>query len=287
MADHPSFTITGPHDFRLADHDPSLKPKIDKLAAQARTAAAVGSIAERQAMMMAADHWAVLVVFQGMDASGKDGTIDRVFSGVNPAGVIVTSFKAPSSIERAHDFLWRIHQAVPPSGRLGVFNRSHYEDVLVPRIHADQIRLQHLPPELATGEIWKHRLEDIANFERMLTRQGVVVIKFLLNISREEQRARLLSRLDVPDKMWKFEPTDLSERGHWDRYMMAYEEAIRATATLHAPWHIIPADRKWFARMTVAEIVADRLEQLDLRLPQPDAQMRRAFGKARTALEKD
>jgi PPK2 family polyphosphate:nucleotide phosphotransferase len=264
--------ITRAEGFRLADHD-AATPSVDKKTAQKRTRKAVAEIAELQARMMAADTWSMLAIFQGMDASGKDGTIDHVFSGVNPAGICVTSFKAPSTVERSHDFLWRIHQAVPPSGRIGVFNRSHYEDVLVPRIHPEQPHLQHIPhvlhPTPDHHGFWTHRLDDITRFERMLTRQGVLIAKFFMNISKGEQRERLLARLEEPDKNWKFQPTDLEERAHWDGYARVYEETIAATATEHAPWYIIPADHKWYARMVVAEIVAERLSGLDLKSRPP------------------
>eukprot|EP01037_Dinobryon_pediforme_P001983 gene1983-2019_t len=269
------------HGFRLADHHPDGKPKVSKSQALKRTAAATDAIGHAQDRMMAASTWSLLAVFQGMDTSGKDGTIDHVFQSVNPAGVTVTSFKPPSSNERAQDFLWRVHAACPPAGKIAAFNRSHYEDVLVPRIHREQLHLQHVPPELCTAKIWQHRLEDIENFENMLTRHGTIVMKFFLNISREEQRQRLIDRLDEPAKTWKFSPNDLAERSCWDQYMNVYEETIAATATPSAPWYIIPADHKWFARMAVAEIIAERFGSLDLRPPEPDSAMREALKAAK------
>jgi PPK2 family polyphosphate:nucleotide phosphotransferase len=233
---------------------------------------------------MAASTWSLLAVFQGMDTSGKDGTIAHAFSGVNPAGVTVTSFKVPSSNERAQDFLWRIHAACPPAGTIAAFNRSHYEDVLVPRIHPEQLHLEHIPPLLSTSAIWRHRLEDIVNFEHMLTRHGTIVLKFFLNISREEQRKRLLDRLDQPDKTWKFSLNDLTERLYWDAYMEAYNETIIATAATHAPWYIIPANHKWFARMAVAEIVAAHLAKLDVSAPKISSAMQDALKVAREEL---
>ncbi len=284
-ADHHHLAVTASQGFRLADHDPAEKPHVTKAQAAKRLAVAAESIGHAQDTMAAVNTWSLLAIFQGMDSSGKDGTIARVFAGVNPAGIRVTSFKAPSSGERAQDFLWRIHAACPPSGQIGAFNRSHYEDVLVPRIHPDILPLDRLPPSLCGADIWRHRLDDIAHFERMLARQGTIVLKFFLNISRDEQRQRLLDRLEQPNKSWKFAPTDLTERQYWDAYQEAYDETIAATATHHAPWFIIPADRKWHARMAVAEIIADRLKALDLQAPEPNAAQREAFAAARLALE--
>lgn len=283
--DHQRFSISAAHGFRLADHDATERPGFTKAQAIKRTDIAAESIGLSQDRMVATSTWSVLAIFQGMDTSGKDGTITRVFAGVNPAGIFVTSFKAPSSAERAQDFMWRIHAACPPSGHISAFNRSHYEDVLVPRIHPELLHLEHLPASLRSSDIWRHRLDDIVHFERMLTRQGTVVLKFFLNISRDEQRKRLLDRLDQPDKTWKFSPTDLTERTYWDAYQEAYDETIAATATPHAPWFIIPADRKWYARMTVAEIIADRLQSLDLNVPGPTTIMRKALTAARKELK--
>ena len=234
--------------------------------------------------MAALNTQSMLVVFQGMDGSGKDGTIDHVFSGVNPAGVVVTSFKQPSSEDLSHDFLWRVHRAAPAAGRIGIFNRSHYEDVLVTRIHPELLAREHRPDVLANDAFWTRRLSDITNFERLLVHSGTVVLKFFLNISKAEQRRRLLDRLDEPGKSWKFQPTDLAERQHWNAYMAAYQHAIAETATPHTHWHVIPADHKWFARMVVAEIVQTSLETLDLTLPQPTQTLRTALDEARRAL---
>lgn len=283
--DHHRLCVTTAHGFRLADHDATEKPGVTKAQAVKRTAIAAESIGHSQDKMAATSTWSVLAIFQGMDTSGKDGTIARVFAGVNPAGICVTSFKAPSSAERAQDYLWRVHAACPPSGHIGAFNRSHYEDVLVPRIHPELLHLEHLPADLRSSDIWRHRLDDIVHFERMLTRQGTVVLKFFLNISRDEQRNRLLDRLEQPEKTWKFSPTDLTERTYWDAYQEAYDETIAATAALHAPWFIIPADRKWYARMAVAEIIADRLQALDLNVPELDPTMRAAITAAKRELE--
>ena len=196
---------------------------------------------------MPATKWSLLCVFQAMDAAGKDGTIKHVMSGVNPQGVQVTSFKQPGPEELAHDFLWRVMREAPERGRIGIFNRSHYEEVLVVRVHPDLLARQHLP-ELLTKKMWDHRLEDIAAFERYLARQGTVILKFFLNVSKEEQKRRFLERMDHPNKNWKFSASDMAERAHWDDYMAAYQAAIAATAAPHAPWFVVPADHKWFTR---------------------------------------
>jgi len=282
---HHALTVIDADGFDLAKYDPADHGGIDRSEGEARTADAVAEIADLQDRMMANETWALLAVFQGMDTAGKDGTIDHVFSGVDPAGVIVTSFKQPTPEERTQDFLWRVHQHVPPAGRIGVFNRSHYEDVLVPRIHPEALHLERLPKSLAGPEIWSHRLQDIAHFEHMLTRRGTLVRKFFLNISKGEQRKRLLERLDQPAKIWKFQPTDLSERNFWEAYQTAYNQAISATAAPHAPWFIIPADHKWYARMVVAEIVVETLHDLNLKIPEPKSDLRAALDAAREALK--
>jgi PPK2 family polyphosphate:nucleotide phosphotransferase len=224
-----------------------------------------------QERLWATDRWAVLLIFQGMDASGKDGVIKHVMSGVNPQGCQVTSFKVPSEEELDHDYLWRTTRALPERGRIGIFNRSYYEEVLVVRVHAAVLARQKLPPRLVGPDLWRQRFEDIAAFERYLTRNGTVVVKFFLHMSREEQRRRFLDRLERPEKRWKFSLGDVAERRHWDRYMAAYEEMIRHTAAPHAPWYVVPADHKWFARLVVAAVVVSTLESLDLEFPAVDA----------------
>jgi PPK2 family polyphosphate:nucleotide phosphotransferase len=228
----------------------------------------------------------VLLVFQAMDAAGKDGTIKHVMSGVNPQGCQVFSFKQPSAEELDHGFLWRYAQRVPERGRIGIFNRSYYEDVLVVRVHDAILRAQRLPPELVTKRIWDERLEDIAAYERYLARNGVVILKFFLNVSRKEQKKRFLERLDQPEKNWKYSSADAVERGYWDDYMHAYEEAIRATAAPHAPWFVVPADNKWFTRLVVADAIVEALDRLELEYPKVDKAKRKELAAARAMLLK-
>lgn len=238
-----------------------------------------------QARLYAERRHALLLIFQGMDAAGKDGVIRHVMAGINPQGCEVTSFKAPSQTELAHDFLWRACNRLPERGQVAIFNRSYYEEVLVVRVHPELLEAQRLPP--ARGKqsaIWKERLEDIAAFERHLARAGTRVLKFFLHVSREEQRKRLLARLDEPAKNWKFSPADLGERAHWTSYLGAYERAIRATARPHAPWYVIPADHKWYARLLVSAAVTAELAALGPDFPRPDAFQRRALSAARRAL---
>ncbi len=220
-----------------------------------------------QERLWADDRWSILLIFQGMDASGKDGAIKHVMSGVNPQGCQVTSFKVPSAEELDHDFMWRTTRALPERGRIGIFNRSYYEEVLVVRVHAAVLARQKLPLRLVGPDIWRQRFEDIAAFERYLARNGTVVVKFFLHLSRAEQRRRFLERLDEAEKRWKFSLGDVAERRHWDSYMAAYQEVIRHTAAPHAPWYVVPADHKWFARLVVAAAVVSALESLDLDFP--------------------
>jgi PPK2 family polyphosphate:nucleotide phosphotransferase len=229
----------------------------------------------------------VLLVFQAMDAAGKDGTIKHVMSGVNPQGCQVYSFKAPSPEELDHDFLWRCARAMPERGRIGIFNRSYYEEVLVVRVHPQFLRAQRLPPQLVRRDVWDVRLADIASFERYLAHNGTLVLKFFLNVSRREQKRRFMERLDEPEKNWKFSAADVKERGHWRAYMHAYEEAIRATATKHAPWYVVPADNKWYTRLVVAAAVVEALEGLGLHYPKLDTAQRRELAAARVALENE
>jgi PPK2 family polyphosphate:nucleotide phosphotransferase len=226
----------------------------------------------------------VLCIFQAMDAAGKDGAIRHVFSGVDPLGCHATAFKAPGPVELDHDFLWRHVAALPARGQIGIHNRSWYEEVLVVRVHPEILERQKLPPRLVTKRVWEERLEDIAGFERYLSRQGVAILKFFLNVSEEEQRERFLKRIEEPEKNWKFSAQDVAERRHWKDYMRAYEEAIRATAAPHAPWYVVPADRKWLTRLVVAGAIAQALEGLELRFPEVTAEQRAALEKARGEL---
>ena len=254
--------------------------------AEALLAKGVAELSELQEKLYAQDKWAVLLIFQAMDAAGKDGTIKHVMSGVNPQGCDVHSFKAPSAEELDHDFLWRTNIALPERGRIGIFNRSYYEETLVVRVHPEFLEHQKLPPHLVTKHLWKERFEDINAYERYLTRNGVVIRKFFLHVSREEQKRRFLSRLEEPQKNWKFSQADAAEREHWADYMHAYEQTIRHTATPHAPWYVVPADNKWFTRLVVADIIVDTLKSLDLAFPKVDAAQRKELAAVRETLLK-
>ncbi|HXK10787.1 MAG TPA: polyphosphate kinase 2 family protein [Vicinamibacteria bacterium] len=274
--------------FRLKDHDPGDSSGIDsKEKAEKILARGIVRLAELQEKLYAQDRWAVLLIFQAMDAAGKDGAIKHVMSGINPQGCQVYSFKAPTAEELDHDFLWRTAKSLPERGRIGIFNRSYYEEVLVVRVHPEILAKQRLPPRVVTRRIWKDRYEDIAAHERYLARNGVVVRKFFLNVSRAEQKRRFLERLDRSEKNWKFSSADAKERQHWKSYMAAYEDAIRATAAPHAPWIIVPADKKWFARLVVATAVADAMEELDLAFPQVTDEQRKELAAARRVLESE
>ncbi len=224
-------------------------------------------VAELQETLYADDRYSVLVIFQGMDAAGKDGAVRHVMSGVNPQGCRVTSFKAPSEEDLDHTYLWRVQKALPPRGTIGIFNRSHYEEVLVVRVHEEILAAQKLPPEARSKHVWRDRYDDINNFERHLTRNGVIVLKFFLNISYEEQRRRFIERIDEPEKNWKFQPRDVKERAYWKQYQKAYGEMLENTSTKWAPWWVVPADNKWFTRLMVSEIISLQLQQLDIAPP--------------------
>jgi PPK2 family polyphosphate:nucleotide phosphotransferase len=274
--------------FRLKDFDPADTGELaseDKPDAEELLARGVEWLAEAQGKLYAQDSWAVLLVFQAMDAAGKDGTIKHVMSGVNPQGCQVYSFKQPSAEELDHDFLWRTARALPERGRIGIFNRSYYEEVLVVRVHPELLHRQRLPPRLVGDDIWDERLEDIAAFERHLARNGVLILKFFLNVSRKEQKRRFLERLDEPEKHWKFSAADVKERAHWNDYMRAYEQAIRATAAKHAPWYVVPADNKWYTRLVVAAAIVEALERLGLSYPEVNAAQRKELAAARRALD--
>jgi len=241
-------------------------------------------LAEEQDKFYAADRHSMLLVFQAMDAAGKDSTIRHVMSGVNPQGCQVFSFKQPSMEELDHDYMWRYQKSLPERGRIGIFNRSYYEEVLVVRVHEELLGRQKLPGELVTPRIWKERLEDIAAFERYLTRQGTILLKFFLHVSRGEQKRRFLARLDMPEKNWKFSSADVEERGYWKEYMAAYEDAIRRTASKEAPWYVIPADNKWFTRLVVAAVIVEAFWNLSLAYPRVDEAKRKELALARKAL---
>ena len=281
------FKVVRGRKFRLRDYDPGDTLHLessDKSRAQEGLRRGIECLSALQDRLYAQDRWSVLLIFQAMDAAGKDGAIEHVFSGVNPQGCQVTSFKAPSSEELDHDYLWRCSRALPERGRIGVFNRSYYEEVLVVRVHEEILAAQKLPASLVGKKIWRQRYEDIANFERYLARNGTLILKFFLNLSRGEQKKRFLARIDDPDKNWKFELGDVRERGHWAEYMSAYEDMIRATATPRAPWYVIPADNKWFTRLSVASAIVEAVAALDLDYPRLDRQQRAALKEARAAL---
>jgi PPK2 family polyphosphate:nucleotide phosphotransferase len=245
----------------------------------------IARLAELQEKLYAQDRWAILMILQAMDAAGKDSTIKHVMSGVNPQGCDVHSFKAPSAEELQHDFLWRTSRSLPERGKIGIFNRSYYEEVLAVRVHPEMLARQKIPAQLVSENIWQKRFEDINSFERYITGNGIVVLKFFLHLSEEEQKKRFLERLKDPEKNWKFSASDALERKHWGKYMQAYEDLIRNTSTKHAPWYVVPADHKWFTRLVVAEATIDAMECLDLSFPKMDKKMQKALKDARAALE--
>lgn len=247
----------------------------------------IEDLAKYQDMLYAQDTYALLIIFQAMDAAGKDGTIKHVMSGINPQGCQVFSFKAPSAEELDHDYLWRSFKALPERGRIGIFNRSYYEEVLVVRVHPEILNRQKLPPEMKDEQIWQRRFEEINNFEKYLVDNGVMVLKFFLNVSKEEQKQRFLERIDRPQKNWKFSAADAKERQYWDDYMHAYEEMFTHTSTPWAPWHIIPADHKWFTRLLVAHFISRKLEGLKLSYPTVDQERKQELLKAKVVLEQE
>jgi PPK2 family polyphosphate:nucleotide phosphotransferase len=284
-----AFRITNGKEFRLRDIDPAdtrgIKSEAKPEAADALRDG-VEEISRLQEMLYAQDKWAVLLIFQAMDAAGKDGTIKHVLSGVNPQGCDVSAFKAPSSEDLDHDFLWRCSKRLPERGRLGIFNRSYYEETLVVRVHPELLAKEKLPPRLLGKHLWDDRFEDIRHFERYLSRNGVVVRKFFLHLSKKEQRRRFLERLEDPEKHWKFSSADATERACWDDYMEAYQDMIRHTATEAAPWYVVPADNKWFTRLVVSSVVIETLSSLDLSFPEVDGSRRKELAAARAALAK-
>jgi PPK2 family polyphosphate:nucleotide phosphotransferase len=280
------FRVEDGRKFRLKDIDPGNTGGLkSKEQAEQWLKQGVARLSDLQGKLYADNHWALLLIFQAMDAAGKDSAIKHVMSGVNPQGVQVYSFKAPSVEEMNHDFMWRTMRCFPERGRIGIFNRSYYEEVLVVRVHPELLVRQKLPPSLVTKDIWKERFEDINAVERYVARNGIVVRKFFLHVSKKEQKKRFLARLDEKQKHWKFSANDIQERGYWNAYMEAYEDMIRDTASPHAPWYVIPADNKWFTRVVVAEAIADTLEDLNLSFPKVSAEQRKGLADARTALE--
>lgn len=284
-----AYRISDGRNFRLDGVDPGDTDgsSLDKKEAKALLRQGIDRLAELQDKLYAQDRWAVLAIFQAMDAAGKDSAIKHVMSGVNPTGCDVQSFKPPSEEELDHDFLWRAMRRLPERGRIGIFNRSYYEDVLVVRVHPEWLERQKIPEPLKTPRIWEERFEDINAVERYLARNGVVILKFFLHVSKDEQRKRFLKRLDNPEKNWKFSTADIEDRRYWDDYMRAYEEAIRHTATAHAPWYVVPADHKWFTRLVLVSALIDTLEALDLAYPSVNAETRALLAEAREALERE
>jgi PPK2 family polyphosphate:nucleotide phosphotransferase len=282
------YVVKDGDQFKLKDHDPDDTRWIkSKKEGKELLESGVDQLCELQERLYAQDRWGVLLIFQAMDAAGKDGAIKHVLSGVNPQGCQVYSFKAPSHEELDHDFLWRTSKSLPERGRIGIFNRSYYEEVLVVRVHPEFLKGQKVPPDLITKHIWRERFEDIAAFERYLARNGYVIRKFFLNVSRKEQKERFLERLDMPEKNWKFSLADAKERGFWKDYMDAYEDMIRHTATPEAPWVVVPADNKWFARIVVASATIAALRELKLEFPRVDDAKKKELAAAKAALENE
>jgi PPK2 family polyphosphate:nucleotide phosphotransferase len=283
------FRITSGKGFRLKNFDPgdTRGLRIEKNEAAELLKRGTDWLAQEQELLYAQDRWSLLLIFQAMDAAGKDSTIKHVMSGINPQGCQVCSFKQPSAEELDHDFLWRHAKCLPERGHIGIFNRSYYEEVLVVRVHSDLLEQQKLPAACVSKDIWNERLADMARFEEYLTRQGTVVLKFFLNVSRAEQKKRFLDRLDKPEKHWKFEISDVRERAHWSHYLSAYEQAIRTTASRQAPWFVVPADNKWFTRLVVAAAIVKALEDLKLSYPRISAKKRRELRASRAMLMRE
>lgn len=282
------FRVTDGKDFKLKHFDPEdtldLKSE-DKPKAQEALKNGIELLAELQEKLYAQDRWAVLLIFQAMDAAGKDGAIKHVMSGINPQGCQIFSFKAPTSEDLDHDFLWRCMKRLPERGRIGIFNRSYYEETLVVRVHKEILDKQKLPEKLVNKRIWSERFQDIRNFEKYLTRNGVIVRKFFLHVSKEEQKKRFLERIENTEKNWKFSSADAKEREHWDEYMEAYEEMIRNTSTKDSPWYVVPADNKWFTRLVVAAAVIDALDSLNLEYPEVDDVKLKELAEAKSLLK--
>jgi len=283
------FRVTDGGKFRLKKFDPGetlgFKSE-DKPRAKEALAVGIEALAELQDKLYADDKWAVLLIFQAMDAAGKDGAIKHVMSGINPQGCQVYSFKAPSAEDLDHDYLWRCMKCLPNRGHIGIFNRSYYEETLVVRVHPEFLEKQKLPPSLVTKNIWQERFQDIRGIERYLARNGIVVVKFFLHLSKKEQKRRFLSRADTPEKNWKFSAADMAERAFWDDYQKAYEDMIRNTATKHSPWYVVPADNKWFTRVVVAAAVIDTLVSLGVDYPKVDKQKLKEIAAAKKILLK-
>jgi PPK2 family polyphosphate:nucleotide phosphotransferase len=278
------FRYDGTGAFHLKSHRTSEKGGLDKDKAEKILEANRKRLNDFQEKLYAQDRWSLLLIFQGMDAAGKDSAIKSIFDGVNPQGCEVTSFKQPSTLELNHDFLWRSMIALPQRGRIGIFNRSYYEECLVTRVHPDLLAKEKIPPRLVTKNIWRERFEDITAMERYLARNGTVILKFFLNVSKKEQRERFLERLEEPSKNWKFSMGDITERARWPRYQAVYQDIVRHTSTALAPWHVVPADHKWFARVVIGSAIVSALDRLDLHFPKVDKADRSEFKQVREAL---
>jgi PPK2 family polyphosphate:nucleotide phosphotransferase len=278
------FRCDGAAEFHLKSHKTSERGSLDKDKGEKIIEANRKRLSDLQEKLYAQDRWSLLLIFQGMDAAGKDSAIKSVFDGINPQGCEVHSFKQPSAHELDHDFLWRSTVALPARGQIGIFNRSYYEECLVVRVHPETLAKEKLPPRLVTKNIWRERFEDIAAFENYLARNGTVILKFFLNVSREEQRQRFLGRLDEPAKNWKFSMADISERALWGKYQAAYQEVVRNTSSTVAPWHVVPADHKWFARVVIGSTIVSALDALDLKFPKADPASLAEFRQVRKAL---
>ncbi|HLZ01571.1 MAG TPA: polyphosphate kinase 2 family protein [Bradyrhizobium sp.] len=281
------FRVDGSRKFRLISHKTGERGGLDKSEGETIIEANRKRLSDFQEKLYAQDRWSLLLIFQGMDAAGKDSAIKSVFEGVNPQGCEVTSFKQPSNKELDHDFMWRAMVALPERGRIGIFNRSYYEECLVVRVHREQLTKQKIPAKLVTKSIWRERYQDIAAIEHYLARQGIVILKFFLNVSRAEQRERFLDRLEQPSKNWKFSMADVSERALWPRYQAAYQDMIRHTSSPHAPWIVVPSDHKWFARVVIGSSIVTALDSLNLRFPRVDKASQEEFAKVREALENE
>jgi PPK2 family polyphosphate:nucleotide phosphotransferase len=281
------FRFDGSGQFHLRSCKADARGGLDKDKGEKVLDALRERLSDFQEKLYAQDRWSVLLIFQGMDASGKDSAIKSIFDGVNPQGCEVHSFKQPSVNELDHDFMWRSTIALPARGHIGIFNRSYYEECLVTRVHPELLAKERIPPKLVTRNIWRERFEDICAFERYLTRNGTVILKFFLNVSKEEQRKRFLDRLDEPAKNWKFSMADITERALWNRYMAVYQDIVRHTSTAVAPWHVVPADHKWFARVVIGSAIVGALESLNLQFPRADKASLQEFKQVREALEQE
>jgi PPK2 family polyphosphate:nucleotide phosphotransferase len=281
------FRFDGSGEFHLRSHKTKEKGGLDKDKGEKILEALRKRLSDFQERLYAQDRWSMLLIFQGMDAAGKDSAIKSIFDGVNPQGCEVTSFKQPTIHELNHDFMWRSTVALPGRGRIGIFNRSYYEECLVVRVHPEMLAKEKIPPRLVTRNIWRERFDDISAFERYLARNGTIILKFFLNVSKQEQRERFLERLDQPAKNWKFSMADITERAQWARYQAAYQEIVRHTSSVVAPWHVVPADHKWFARVVIGSTIVSALEKLDLQFPRADAASLEEFKRVRVALENE